>query len=223
MKTLFKINQNDRNRFISKVVESSAPKADFYFLVVLSTLIVAFGLASNNLILVIGGMLVTPLLSPILAIALGVVTKEPRLTWRSLRVFFISVCAAISIAFIVGTLSKVYVYRIDLISLMKPSIFSFIIAVTAGLAASYSWAKPGLDQVLPGVAITVTIIPPLTALGLVLAEQSWFLFFMILEYFVLNIFGIIIASLIVFISMEFYRAKRKASEEIIAEAKKLAK
>ncbi|HKK54177.1 MAG TPA: TIGR00341 family protein [Patescibacteria group bacterium] len=223
IKTVFKITQNSRHEFISKVIDSSSPNVEFYFLVIISTLIVTFGLASNNLILVIGGMLVTPLLFPILAISLGVATNENKLLLRSIKVFLFSIILAFIISFIVGFLTKVYIYRIDLITIMKPSWFSFVVAITAGVAASYSWAKPNLDNVLPGTAITVTLIPPLTALGLVLGEQSWFLFFRILEFFVLNIFGIIAGSLLIFLLMDFYKAKTKASKETKLEAKKLAK
>jgi|AntRauTorcE11897_2_1112592.scaffolds.fasta_scaffold03550_3 uncharacterized hydrophobic protein (TIGR00271 family) len=223
IKKVFKITQNSRHDFISKVIDSSSPSVEFYFLVTMSTLIVTFGLASNNVILVIGGMLVTPLLFPILAISLGVVTSERKLLLRSIKVFLFSIILALIIAFIVGFLTKVYVYRIDLITLMKPSWFSFVVAVTAGIAASYSWAKPNLDNILPGTAITVTLIPPLTALGLVLGDQSWFLFFRVLEFFVLNVFGIIVGSLVVFLLMDFYKDKTQASKEIKLEAKKLAK
>ncbi len=223
IKKIFKVTQTVRHDFVSKVIDSSAPSVEFYFLVVISTLIVTFGLASNNIILVIGGMLVTPLLFPILAISLGVVTNEKKLLFRSIKIFLFSILLALVIAFIVGFLMKVYVYRIDLITLMRPSFFSFIVAITAGVAASYSWAKPNLNNILPGTAITVTLIPPLTALGLVLGEQSWFLFFRVLEFFILNVFGIIVGSLLVFLLMDFYKAKSKASKEIKLEAKKLAK
>ncbi|MCF7820604.1 MAG: TIGR00341 family protein [Candidatus Pacebacteria bacterium] len=219
LKSLFKISQADRGKFVCKVIDSSSPNADFYFLVFLSSLIVAFGLAANNLILVIGGMLVTPLLSPVLAIALGAVTSEKKLLFRSIKVFLLAVFLSLLISFVLGSIVKVYVYRVDLIALMRPSWFALVIAITAGLAASYSWAKPGLDQLLPGIAITVSLIPPIIALGLVLAEQSWFLFFRVLEFLLINVFGIIAGALIIFILMEFYRSKRKTAIETKASLK----
>ncbi len=219
LKSLFKINQADRSKFVCKVIDSSSPNVDFYFLVFLSSLIVAFGLAANNLILVIGGMLVTPLLSPVLAIALGVVTNEQKLLFRSVKVFILAVFLGFLISFLLGLTVKVYVYRVDLIALMRPSVFAFVVAFTAGLAASYSWIKPGLDKLLPGTAVTVTLIPPVVALGLVLAERSWFLFFRILEYLIINVFGIIAGALVIFILMEFYRSKRKTAIEIKASLK----
>jgi len=53
IQTLFKVKQADRHNFCVNVIESSSPRADFYFLVILSTLIVALGLLADNLILVI--------------------------------------------------------------------------------------------------------------------------------------------------------------------------
>ncbi len=211
LKSLFKIDKLDRNNFISKVIESSFSSPDFYFLMFLASVIVTFGLATNNVILVIGGMLVAPLLSPIMAIALGLVTNERKLFFRSLLVLFLAIALGVVVSFILGSIIKVYIYRVDLISFMKPSFFSFVVAVFAGLAASYAWAKPKLDQVLPGIAITVTLIPPVSALGLVLAEGSVFLFLRILEFLLLNICGILLGALIIFIFMKFYKSKKRAA------------
>ncbi|NCD00620.1 TIGR00341 family protein [bacterium] len=211
LKTLFKIDKTARNNFISKVIDSSFSSPDFYFLMFLASVIVTFGLALNNITLVIGGMLVAPLLSPIMAIALGLVTNEKKLFFRSIFVLFLAIFLGVAVSFVLGSFIKIYVYRVDLISLMKPSSFSFIIAVFAGLAASYTWVKPDLDQALPGIAITVTLIPPVSALGLVLAEGSWFLFIRVLEFLLLNIMGIILGALIIFIFMRFYKSKKRAA------------
>ncbi len=220
---LFKISQYERNKFVTKVIDASAPKTDFYFLVVLSTVIVAMGLLANNLILVIGGMLVTPLLSPVLALSLGIVINERRVIIRSLRIFFTSLALAFLTAFIAGLISQISVADSNIITIMKPSLFTLLVAIVAGLAASYTWVKPGLDGTLPGIAVTVTLIPPLTAIGLALAHGEWSILRDVFSNFLLNIIGIILACLLVFSLMEFYKARRQAVAEVKEEEKEIKK
>ena len=220
---LFKISQVDRNNFCIKIIEASAPNVDYYFLVILSTLIVALGLLADNIILVIGGMLVTPILSLLLAIALGLVINEKKVLFRSLRIFGVSLAFALLIAFLTGLASGVDIEKLELIAKMKPSLLTLLIAIVAGLAASYTWAKPNLNDTLPGVAVTVTLIPPLTALGLTASHFEWILFRNVLNVFLLNIIGIILASILIFSLMEFYKAKRKAVEEVKEEEAEILK
>jgi len=223
IKNLFKVSQADRYKFCSHLIDSSTPRADFYFLVILSTLIVALGLMGDNMILVIGGMLVTPLLSPVLAIALGVVINDRKLIARSIKIFATSFAFAFVVAFITGTFGLIDVSKVSLIKIMQPSLFTFFVAVVAGLAASYTWVKPNLNSTLPGIAITVTLIPPLTAIGLAVVDLNWIIFINVLKVLLLNLCGIIIASLVVFSLMDFYKAKQKVVEEVKEEEKEMQK
>ena len=217
--SLFKVSQKDRNTFCTRIIDASAPSTDYYFLVVLSTLIVAFGLLADNVILVIGGMLVTPMLSPILAISLGVVIREKRVLIRSIRIFSFSVLNALIISYIVGYFSYAQIAQSSIIWLLEPSLLTVLVALTAGVAASYTWVKPDLNATLPGIAVTVTIIPPLTAISLAAANGEWLIFKNVLSVFLLNVAGIIVSSLVVLALMKFYKAKKQAIEEIKEEEK----
>ncbi len=218
---IFKISQGDRNKFCTNIIETSAPRADFYFLVILSTLIVAMGLLGDNVVLVIGGMLVTPLLSPILAIALGIVINEPKVITRSIRIFLFAFLFAFVVAFVVGLFSTNNLDSIILIQKMKPDLFYFLVAAVAGLAASYTWAKSDLKDTLPGIAITVTLIPPLTAIGLAVADTNWAVFGDTIKLLLLNIFGIVVASLIVLSLMDFQKCKKKVITEVKEEEEEI--
>jgi uncharacterized hydrophobic protein (TIGR00271 family) len=221
--SLFKVSQYNRNQFVTRIIDASAPRVDYYFLVVLSTLIVALGLLAENVILIIGGMLVTPLLSPILALALGLVINEHKVIIRSLRILITSLLFAFVVALFTGLFSPVSVKYLEVITIMEPSLFTLLIAIIAGLAASFTWVKPGLNDTLPGIAVTVTLIPPLTAIGLTISHGEWALLRNVMGVFLLNLLGIILASIVVFSLMEFYKAKRKAVEEVKEEEKEIEK
>ncbi len=217
----FKIKQSDRNQFCTKIIDASAPNSDYYFLVALSTLIVALGLLADNVVLVIGGMLVTPLLSPILAITLGIIINERVVIMRSVRIFSTSIILAFVVAVLVGLFSTKSLAANQIISRFQPDLFSFFVAIVAGLAASFAWAKPNLSETLPGIAITVTLIPPLTSIGLAVADRQWEICGNSIRVFLINIVGIIAASLLVFSLMDFYRAKKRLVKEVKEEAKEL--
>ncbi len=223
LSNLFKVSQSDRNKFSTCIIDSSAPNADFYFLVILSTLIVALGLLNDNVILVIGGMLVTPLLSPILAISLGIVINNSKVIRRSIKIFLTAFILACLVSFVLGIFDMTDIKKITLINRMQPSLFAFCVAIIAGLAASYTWVKPNLNNTLPGVAITVTLIPPLTAVGLALAKGDWIILRNTFLVLVLNITGIILASIFVFSLMDFYKAKKKIIDEVKEEERELKK
>lgn len=219
----FKISQSLRNKFCSNIIESSAPRIDFYFLIILSSFIVSFGLLMDSVVLLIGGMLVTPLLSPILAISLGIVISENKVLVRSLKVFLFATFSSFLVGLIIGLLTFQDIREISLIQIMQPSFVGLLVAIIAGLAATYTWVKPELNVNFAGIAVTVTLLPPLIATALSMADGEWLIFKNSLYTFILNVFGIIVASLIVFSLMDFYKAKQKAVAEIKEEEKEFKK
>lgn len=220
---LFKISQSDRKNFCETIIDSSAPNADFYFLVILSALIVTLGLAKDNVVLLIGGMLVAPILSSILAISLGIIILNEKVIFRSVKILFTSIVLSILVSFFIGSITYYDIRTIELMSYMEVSLYTFVVALVAGTAASYTWSKPNLNSTLPGIAITVTLIPPMAAIGLALASMDYVLALIALKVLFLNIFGIIISSLIVFFFMQFYKAKRKIIAEMNEEEREFAK
>lgn len=215
-----KISNSDRDNFCTTIIDSSTLSGDFYFLVILSTLIVSFGVTLDNIVLVIGGMLVTPLLSPIMAIALGVTILNFKVFARSVKVFFIASLMATSVAVLVGFFSDTVLSDIRIIDNMVPNLLTFFIAMIAGTAASYSWVKPTLVSTLPGVAISVTLIPPLSVIGLSLAKQDFYHLQKSFYVLSLNISGIILASIIIFVLLKFYKSKKKIVAEVKLEEKR---
>jgi len=220
---LFKISQSDRKDFCETIIEGSAPNADFYFLVILSALIVTLGLAKDNVVLLIGGMLVAPILSSVLAISLGLIILNFKVIFRSIRILLTSVILSVLVSFFIGIITYHDIKNIELISYMDVSLYTFMVALIAGTAASYTWSKPNLNSTLPGIAITVTLIPPMAAIGLALASMNYPIAWIAFQVLFLNIFGIIIASLAVFFLMKFYKAKRKIIAEMKEEEKEFAK
>ena len=127
------------------------------------------------------------------------------------------------LSFFVGLFGGVKVDNLSLVAKMVPSLFILIVAMVAGVAASYTWVKPELHENLAGIAVTVTLIPPWAAIGLAAASANWVIFHNTLNLFLLNVFGIVVSSLIIFSLMDFYKAKEKMVSEVKEEEKAIKK
>ncbi len=226
--------ERDKTKAIDRLITESTPRQEFFLMILLSILMATFGLLIENSAVIIGSMLIAPMLYPILGVSLGVVMSDGRLISRSFYTIFkstiISVLGAILITWFFGLdieLGKEFISRTE------PSIIYGTIAFISGLAASFALVKPDLSETLPGIAISVSLIPPLAATGIGIAKLDWAVASGAIIMFLLNMAGIVFASMIVFSLMNLYvkrnivkkiiTREKKEMEQDIAKAKKLLK
>ena len=220
--TLFStLTESDKNNAIKRLIEESTPRDDFFLLTVLSVLMAAFGLIMDNGAVIIGSMLIAPLLSPILSISLGVVMADPHLIARSFLTLLKAIAWSIPSAAVVTLLFSSVAglgaeLNMEILSRAEPSILYIMVALVAGAAASFALIKPQLSASLPGVAISVAIIPPLATTGVGLARLNWSLMTDSFILFLVNAVAIIFSSMIVFSFMHLY-VKRPVAERAISE------
>ncbi len=214
----FSTSKQDRKDLCTAIINSSSPQPGFYFLLAIATFIVSIGLITNNVVLVIGGMLVAPLISPILSISLAITILNFKVLLRSILVFTVSMLASLLAAICIGLAVEFDINQIQFLTTMNNlSIFTLLIPVSAGAAASFTWAKKNLSGALPGVAVTVTLLPPLTAMGLSLAVNEHIIFYESLTTYLFNVLGIILGSLIIFLLMGFYKSEKIVIEQVAIE------
>lgn len=222
-KKILKIRNNNtesKKTFICNIINSSAPNIDFYLMVIFSTIITTLGLISNNTPLIIAGMIVAPLLSPILAISLGLTILNFKIIWRSIKIIFVAVLFSLIFSTLTGAIFNIKIAQINYLDNIEISWLSFAISFVAGIIASYSWTRENIKDYLSGVAIAVTIIPPLSLLGLLIYNFDSTLIIKDLIFFLLNVAGILLGSILVFLFMNFYKIKKTIDKNIEKEIKK---
>lgn len=96
-----------------------------------------------------------------------------------------------------------------------------IIAILAGFAASFALVKPQLNETLPGIAISVAIIPPLAVTGIGIANLNLLLISGSFLLFLVNLIGVVFASMITFSLMNFYAQRSEAKKSITKEDQKM--
>ncbi len=221
---LLRVNKKDQEKIVNELIEKSRPSSPYNLLLISSAVIIACGLLMDNIAIVIGGMLVTPLLTPILSLGLGVAIGEISLVKRSFRVtlrsFLIVVLIAIFLSFIFQiTLSENEVLSQIVSAGTKIPIIYVIVALISGAIGTFAWAHPKIYEALPGVAISVSLLPPLSALGVGIGLFSATLLRISLLIFMLNLLGVFLGSLFSFSLMSFYKAKQEAHKQIVEEEK----
>jgi uncharacterized hydrophobic protein (TIGR00271 family) len=164
---------------------------------------------------VIGGMLLAPLLTPVLTLALGIVTSEKPAVFRSLYIIGKSSLIVLGISFIVSFLINLdNLENPEIVQRIQPSLLYMYVALFSGAGAAYAWAKPNLPSSLTGVAVSVAILPPLCTVGIGLSFFDKAIIAGSLQIFLINIIGIAVSSAVVFAFLGFFKTKSIQVEEI---------
>jgi len=215
----------DKSNAIERLIKGSTPSQDFFFMITLSILTATFGLMIDEPAVVIGSMLIAPMLYPVLSLSLGITMADLNLVSRSFftivkSLLFAIVSSTIAALLFTGQFSEL---SEEILVRAEPSVVHVAIAIIAGFAGSFALVKPQLSETLPGIAISVALIPPLAVVGMGIARLDLVLASGAFLFFLVNAIGVIFASMITFSLMQFYTKRTKAEIEIKKEEKKLRK
>ncbi len=196
------LTREDRISLFERVQISSQWNFDFIALTCLSTMIAALGLLDNSIPVVIGAMLVAPLMTPIIAIGLGLAQGNLFLIKSSFR----TVSWGFATAFLIGVITGLCAFTFandpqptaEMSSRNMPGFVDLMVALVSGIAAAYALGRPNLSSAIPGVAIAAALVPPLATSGLSFALGAWRLAIGSTLLFLTNMVAIVLAGSIVF-------------------------
>ncbi len=217
--------QKEKSIAVARLVKASTGDLDFYLFALLGTAMACLGLVLDSPEIVIGSMLIAPILYPILSLALGAVLLDSMLVLRSLRTLVLSVGAAFTTAFAVAVLlhPPSLEFSSQIFARTELSFLYFIVACISGFAASYALVNANVNETLPGVAISVSLVPPLAVVGITAAALAWDLALVALSLFLVNVAGVIFASMVAFTLMDLHSVRRIADSAIGQEERRLEK
>ncbi len=213
------IEEYDKAKAVKSIIKDSTPDFDYYLMLILSTLMATMGLLAGSETTVIGAMLLAPLLAPTLGLALGVSMSESSLISRSfgtiVRSSLVAVLSAVIASFLFA-LSKFDGGALNdaILSRTSPSLLYFMIAAISGFAVAYASVRPDLSESLPGVAIAVALIPPLSVVGIGLTGGGVKLVSGALLMFLINVAGIVFAAMVAYSLMDVHH-KRFMAEKLV--------
>ena len=217
------LTNKDKTHAVERLISASTPSQDFFLMVVLAVATATFGLLLNNVAVIIGSMLIAPILYPILSLSLGISMSNPQLVSRSLYTLLKSTVFSVVIA---ATTTLLFANQLsgltpEILSRVEATLPYVAIAIIAGLAGSFALVKPQLNETLPGIAISVALIPPLATMGIGIAKLNWVIISGSMLLFLVNAVGIVFAGMLTFSMMNFYVKREKAEKVIKEEDKKV--
>lgn len=162
------VEQWDRPAIFRESVEAAtANNLPYWSVLVLSGSIATLGLALNSSAVVIGAMLVAPLLAPVLGLALSLAVGDGRLAIQTGAVVLGSTLAVIAISALLTALLPFHTITLEISARTRPTTLDLAIAIFSGLVGAVVTVarRNRLSAAIPGVAISVALIPPLAVAG----------------------------------------------------------
>ena len=196
--SFFQASKQEQEDSINRLISQGTSQSGYYLLLLLATLIVTPGIFADNVAIVIGGMILAPLLIPLLSLSLSLVTGNTKGILRSIRILGISIFMVLATsAFMTFALDQLYENITWYAQTITPGIYIFI-AFCAGIAGALAWVKEDIAPAIAGVATSVALLPPLCIAGIGLAMQDIVLFKDSFIVFAANLLGITMAAFLVF-------------------------
>jgi uncharacterized hydrophobic protein (TIGR00271 family) len=200
--------QQMRDQVFFEGAERRRRLSRYWLLLLLSTVIASAGVVSDSTATVIGAMIIAPLMTPVLGIVLAVVlTDRPNLR-RCLLLLAAGAVAVVAVSWLLGHLVPYPVTAAtnsQVAARVTPRIVDLVAALATGSVGSVALARPDVSDTLPGVAIAISLVPPLAVAGLTLQSGAPGQCLGALLLFATNVVAILASGVVV---MALYRAAR---------------
>ncbi len=208
---LLSVDHSRKSEVLEDIGIGSTPKATYYLLLSISVLIAGFGVVTNSPAVVIGAMLVSPLMTPIFGISLGLVRGDMSLLRKAVVAEFGGVLIAVGVAAILGMFPFAHEVTPEMLSRTSPTLLDLLVAALAGVAGCLAMIDARISPVLPGIAMATALTPPLAVCGLCIAfgayEGAWGAFLL----FFANFLAILAVSAALFIAAGFVSREEMGS------------
>lgn len=175
---------------------------DYLALLVVAAIVASFGLEQNSAATIIGAMVVAPLMLPIRAFGYGIIRFDRTITASAVTTLAFSIVLVILIGAAIGWASQRPEFGSELLSRTSVTFLGLGVALAGGTLAGLSRAlgESKITDSLVGVGISVSLVPPLCAVGIMLAYGNEPYAFGALMIFLTNLVGISLACAVVFVA-----------------------
>ncbi len=202
-KEIFSIREGtDRLKTIEFIQKDIEFKGRGIWILIASIFIASIGLNQNSTAVVIGAMLISPLMGPILGLGLSVGTNDWVTLKKSIKFFFISVTVSILTSAVYFLISPLKEASSELLARTQPTLLDVFIGIFGGMAGIIAVSGDEKSNVIPGVAIATALMPPLCTAGYGLATWQMHFFTGALYLFFINS---VFISLTTFIAVKYLR------------------
>ena len=223
LKDILDFRQNtDKESTLNSIKEDISIKGATAWILICSIFVASIGLNANSIPVVIGAMLISPLMGPILGFGLSIAINDLETLKKSIINFIVMVVLSVVTAYLFFTFFPLREESSELLSRTKPDIRDVLIAFFGGLALIIARTKKGtISSVIYGVAIATALMPPLCTVGFGLATGNIAFSVGAMYLFMINTLFIVLATYLVikllgFPMINYANSKRrKATSRLI--------
>lgn len=172
----------------------------FWILLALAAVIASAGVVGDSTATVIGAMIVAPLMTPIMGIALATVLGDRSNLLRSWLLVVTGALAAIAIGYVIGLFVASPVVastNAQVAARVSPHVIDLVAALATGAVGAIALVRKDISDTLPGVAIAISLVPPLCVVGLTMESGAWEQALGALLLFVTNVTAIIATGIVI--------------------------
>ena len=187
-------DKTDETATVEQISDGVTFRGANLWVLIFAIFIACLGLNLNSTAVIIGAMLISPLMGPIIGMGLAVGRADLELLKRSLTNYGVSTVISVLTAALYFQLTPLTEAQSELLARTSPTLYDVLIALFGGAAGILALSTGGKGNVIPGVAIATALMPPLCTAGYGLAMGEWSFFFGAFYLFFINTVFIALAT-----------------------------
>ena len=201
--TLSFADEVDKEATVKMIKNQIQFKGFNIWILIFSIIIASIGLNTNSTAVIIGAMLISPLMGPIMGIGLSMGTNDWSTLLKSFRALIITVAVSLVTSTLYFLITPFGEAGDELLGRTSPELRDVFIAIFGGLAGIMANTRNKVTNVIPGVAIATALMPPLCTAGYGIASGNWGYFSGAFYLFLINSVYIALTSFIVIRYLKF--------------------
>ena len=200
--------EEDRQKVLENVKSNISFRGFNFWILACAIVVASVGLNVNSTAVVIGAMLISPLMGPIVGAGFGLGIYDFNLLKKALKNLFIATIVGLVVSTIYFYLSPFKETQSELLSRTSPNIYDIFIAFFGGLVGVIAITRVEKGNPIPGVAIATALMPPLCTAGYGLAIGNISFFFGAIYLYIINCVFICIATFLIVKYLKYPLAKQ---------------
>ena len=198
-------DKEDESLTVSQINSGISFHGANLWVLIFAIFIASLGLNVNSTAVIIGAMLISPLMGPIIGMGLAVGISDLELLKRSAKNYLVATGISVLTATIYFLLTPLNEAQSELLARTSPTLYDVLIALCGGAAGILAISTKGKGNVIPGVAIATALMPPLCTAGYGLAMGKAQFFFGAFYLFFINTVFISLSTFLGVRMMHFHR------------------
>ena len=186
----------DHDGVLRQIAEEAGWSGRYAFLIVISAAISLLGLLMPSVAVLIGAMLLSPLMMPIIGLGFGIATLDFHDIRRAATALVLGAVIAVTLSVVLIRLSPVQTITSEIAGRTQPTLFDLLVALLSAIAGGYALIR-GRGGTVVGVAIAIALMPPLVVVGFGIATRNWVVFSGALLLFLTNAITIALTAALV--------------------------